>query len=300
MKETYKTITVGIPAHNEEHNITNLLRSILLQKEISIKISKIIVNCDGCTDNTAEFVRAFTKKYKKIVLLNDKKRKGKAARVNELFRLNKSDILVCVDADVVLSKSCLAELIKPLDDKNVSLVGGCDIPQNGNSFAEKVSVSWITHWQSLVRPLHNFDNPTNCPGRIYALRKDFSKSFLIPVDIVADDHYVYFMAKRMRLKFKYAAKAIVFFKPPLTVIDFINQSLRFSKSGVDIKKHFGSIATQGFSEIDTVSKIVIYLQSFVASPVYFSVAVILQVYIHFLHNFPNKTYSKGMWESIAK
>src|SRR5258706_16477866 len=87
-----KTITIGIPAYNEEKNIQWLLKSILIQKEEGFSLEKIIVIIDGATDNT--FAKASLVKSNKITIISSNQRLGKTARINELIELFSTDILV--------------------------------------------------------------------------------------------------------------------------------------------------------------------------------------------------------------
>jgi biofilm PGA synthesis N-glycosyltransferase PgaC len=299
MKNKLTTISIGIPAHNEENSILKLLKSVMRQSQKSFTLEKVYVVCDGCTDNTSEKVKKFAKSTKKIILMDDGERKGKAARINEIFKTNMSEILICIDADVILSKNCIDYIIKPFQNKEVSLVGGCDIPHTGKSVPERVSVAWIKHWQSLVRQVNHFDNPTNCPGRMYALRKGFSKSFTIPTNIVADDHFVFFMSKEKKTKFEFAPNATIYFQAPKSLQDFVKQSVRFGKSGEDVRKLFKK-QNQDYSSITIEAKLKGYLSSFINEPIYFTVAVLVQTYIRLTYNWDTRTYTKGQWESINK
>jgi glycosyltransferase involved in cell wall biosynthesis len=57
------TVTIGIPAYNEEKSISNLLDSIIEQTQKDYVLEKVIVACDGCTDKTSEVVSEYVKKY---------------------------------------------------------------------------------------------------------------------------------------------------------------------------------------------------------------------------------------------
>ena len=95
-----KSISVGIPAFNEEANIYYLLKDLLGQELKGIKLDKIIISSDGSTDNTVAQVRRI--RSKKIVLFNYTKRLGRTLRQEEIMRKVNSDALVLVDADTLI------------------------------------------------------------------------------------------------------------------------------------------------------------------------------------------------------
>ena len=68
------TVTIGIPAYNEEANIKNLLDSILSQIQNNFIIDEIIVVSDGSSDKTADIVRSLNNSL--INLIEDKERLG--------------------------------------------------------------------------------------------------------------------------------------------------------------------------------------------------------------------------------
>lgn len=104
------TVTIGIPAYNEEANIQKLLKALLQQKTTNYRLEKIIVVSDGSTDRTEELVKSI--KRKQILLLINKRRLGLNATQNKILRKSKSDILVLFDADVLpKDKNCVASLI---------------------------------------------------------------------------------------------------------------------------------------------------------------------------------------------
>src|SRR5579871_5253679 len=99
------TISVGIPAYNEEANIAQLLRLLLKQRGNNFILQKIFVISDGSSDTTAKEVAAVGSN--KVYFKDDKKRLGKSARLEEIFRLNRSDVLLLMDADVIFKDDYL-------------------------------------------------------------------------------------------------------------------------------------------------------------------------------------------------
>src|SRR5688572_21677183 len=112
------TVSIGIPAHNEEGNIAQLLDTIIKQRQNSYILEQIYVACDGCTDKTAKIVSKYAKRYKFIKLIDDKKRLGKAERLNTMYQLNKSDFILIFDADLLLDTNNEIELMVKVMKRN--------------------------------------------------------------------------------------------------------------------------------------------------------------------------------------
>ena len=83
MKTKKPTVTIGIPAYNEEANIGVLLRAIVKQRETDFVLKKIIVVSDKSTDNTANEVKKI--KDSRIKLIENRVRRGKVYNQNKIF-----------------------------------------------------------------------------------------------------------------------------------------------------------------------------------------------------------------------
>lgn len=299
MKNKLLTLTIGICAYNEENNIVSLLESIIKQNREQFGLNKIVVVSDGSTDDTNKKVKQFSSKHNEVILLNDGQRKGKPARLNYLFKTVKSDILVCFDADVILrNNNVLNEIAHEFaNDTKLFLLGGNDIPNKQKTFFGKINVAWINYWQYTRRPVNNYINPTNNPGRIYALRKEFANKITIPENIAADDHFVFYEAMKNKFKFAFCKNAVVNFKPTTNLSDFLRQSDRFGKTGYDIKKHF-KFSMKKYQYIPR--KILIKQTLFFAlkNPVYFPLAICMQIGVGIYMKSNNTNYSKSVYNTL--
>ena len=140
-------VSVGVPAHNEEANLPVLLDSVLRQRTRSFILERIIVITDGCTDRTADLVKEYGKTNEKIELVNDGLQKGKSQRLNELYRMNESDVLITLDADTILmSDDMFEEILAPLKDPTVGVIAGNDQPLPGRTLIEKMLVARNAWW----------------------------------------------------------------------------------------------------------------------------------------------------------
>ena len=118
--KTKPTVTVGIPAYNEEKNIGNLLLELLNQKQSIFELEKVIVVSDGSTDGTVAKVKII--KNPQVMVIDNLERKGKPYRLNQLFENSKSDTLVILDADTLLQdKLFLEKLMKPVIKQKADL-----------------------------------------------------------------------------------------------------------------------------------------------------------------------------------
>src|SRR5258708_24270330 len=93
------SVSVGIPAYNEESNIIFLINSILNQKLSGIILNEIIIVCDGCNDKTVSLVKSL--KNNKIKLIVNSERQGKVSSMNKMIKIANGDILIVLDADIL-------------------------------------------------------------------------------------------------------------------------------------------------------------------------------------------------------
>lgn len=295
MKKT--KITIGIPAHNEEKNIKFLIGSILSQKFTSdFTLDKIIIACDGCTDKTAEIVRNLQKKHKNVFLINDGKRLGKAVRLNNFYKDCKSDLFITFDADVVLfNDQVLIELVKQFKDQNVGLVGGIDTPSRGETIVQKAQFAYDTFWNDLVLKINNGNNVHRHQGRISAGRVSVLKKIIIPQNIAADDHFLYFAVKKNGYKFQCSKKALVVYKNPKTLSDYVLQMTRFIVSKNNIDDYFGDTSDEYF--IPRKLKLSMYIKHILQNPFYMIVALFMNIYQR-CFQFGYKKNVTAAWEVV--
>ena len=107
-----KTITVVIPAYNEEERIAATLQAVQgLEAEVQI----IVVN-DGSSDRTSELARE-----QGVQVVDLKDNRGKGGAMNEVVPLLDTDIIVFIDGDLGSSAAEAYKIIDPV------LNGCCDL-----------------------------------------------------------------------------------------------------------------------------------------------------------------------------
>lgn len=221
--------SLGIFAFNEEKNIEKLLKRIINQDLKQVKIEEIFVFCEGSTDKTPFIAKEWTKKDKRIKVINGKERRGKFAAINLFLKLAKNEILVMESGDTLPEKNTIENLVKPFKDLEVGMTGGHPIPvDNPNTFLGFTThLLWELHHQmSLKFPKM---------GEIVAFRKIFDE--ILPTAV--DEAYIEGIIKNKGLKVVYVPEAIVYNKGPETISDFLKQRRRIFWGHLHLKKQLG-------------------------------------------------------------
>jgi glycosyltransferase involved in cell wall biosynthesis len=126
------TISVVIPAHNEQHNIGSCLRSVLAQDDMADRYEVIVVN-NASTDATADVVQ---KQFPQVRLINEP-RKGLTIAYNRGASEAKGDIVKFVDADNKLPRDHLKKVINEFNnDPKLIAVSGPYVYRDGGRFCE--------------------------------------------------------------------------------------------------------------------------------------------------------------------
>lgn len=118
----FPTMSVVIPAHNEENGIHSKLLN-LLQQEYPADRLEILVGNDGSSDRTEEIVREFASAG--VRLINASSQSGKSAIQNRMVLQSHGDILVFTDADCLLPVNALRTLAENFYDDEIGLVTNC-------------------------------------------------------------------------------------------------------------------------------------------------------------------------------
>ena len=108
-----------IAAHNEERTIVTKLHNTLSLSYPSEKLMIYVVS-DGSTDATDDLVREFSPQVKLIQL----DRQGKTVAQNHAVRQSSHEVLVFSDATAWYNENAILELVRPLQDDTVGVVGG--------------------------------------------------------------------------------------------------------------------------------------------------------------------------------
>ncbi len=231
------TVTVGIPAYNEEENIGNLIKSLLSQKQKSFKLKEIVVISDCSTDKTDEIVKSF--KDKKIKLHRNKKRAGQAISQNKLKRYCKTEVVVLLNADILpKNEDFLENLVSPIiENKTVGIVCPRAEVLTAKNFFERVINISVEMKNNMFESWNDGNNLFTCKGTARAIRKDLLQKLVLP-KLIAEDAYTYLYCIKSKSSYKYNPKAVIYYRSPNNFKDHQRQSLRFLNNKGELLNYF--------------------------------------------------------------
>ncbi len=176
------TLTVVIPAHNEEACLAETLEALLKQ---SVPPERIVVFDDGSTDNTAQIARGYP-----VELIQNPVASGTKSRaLNNVLPSCATDLVMNVDADTILGPDFIAKIKAPFTDPNVAVAAGNVQVWNPKGLIQRSRQIEYLMGQHLFRPTQNqWSSPTVCPGCACAFRQEaLDLSGGLPDGTIAED-----------------------------------------------------------------------------------------------------------------
>jgi biofilm PGA synthesis N-glycosyltransferase PgaC len=218
----FPTITIVIPAHNEEFVIAEKLDNILSLDYPRDRL-QIIVCDDASDDRTTSIVQEYSSRS---IELSIGARAGKVGALNRALTLATGEIFVITDADIILSPDSLRELVANFADENV----GCVIAQTRMMSSNlETSDSGGLYWryEALIRQNESdLHSTVAATGHLMALRHKIMQP--IPANVILDDFYLDMMTIRQGYRVISEPKAIVWERPTKSIEDDVTRRRRLT------------------------------------------------------------------------
>jgi cellulose synthase/poly-beta-1,6-N-acetylglucosamine synthase-like glycosyltransferase/spore germination protein YaaH/peptidoglycan/xylan/chitin deacetylase (PgdA/CDA1 family) len=220
------SVSVLIPAHNEESVIVQTVKSALASDFTNLRV--IVVN-DGSQDRTGELLDSRFGQNERVRILHQVNR-GKAAALARALGEAESEIVVTIDADTEVEPDAIAKLVRHFSDEKVGAVAG-NVKVGNRS-------RWLTRWQALEyitsqnmekRAFDLLNCITVVPGALGAWRrKAIEAAGGITADTVAEDADLTLAIRRLGWHIDYEEEAIAWTEAPETPGMLIRQRFRWT------------------------------------------------------------------------
>lgn len=120
-------LSIILPAHNEEDNITEVVSRI--ESSLDMPYELVVVN-DHSTDNTAGLLEQLCREYNNIKIVENKFAKGFANALKTGFNSVDTDVVVPVMADLCDDLDTLKKMFKKMEE-GYDVVCGCRYIKGG-------------------------------------------------------------------------------------------------------------------------------------------------------------------------
>src|SRR5882762_934319 len=226
MPDPPPSVTVLIPAHNEENVIVQTVTSVLLS---DFKDLQIIVVNDGSIDKTGELLDSNFSHEPRVHILHQVNC-GKAAALNVAMSQADTEIVITIDADTEIESDAISKLVRHFSNPTVGAVAG-NVKVGNRS-------RWLTRWQALEyitsqnmekRAFDLLNCITVVPGALGAWRKKaIEVAGGITADTVAEDADLTIAIRRLGWRVSYDEEAIAWTEAPETPGVLIRQRFRWT------------------------------------------------------------------------
>jgi len=281
-RKKFSSITIIIPAHNEERYIAQTIKSVM-KADFDGKKEIILVD-DGSKDKTYQIAKQFP-----IRIIRTKHR-GKSKSINKALSIAKGELIAIVDGDSIIHKNALIEAIKYIKPKDVAAVCSTVKVKNKNTFLG----IWLhieQLYNSLLRGLFSKVNVNIvAPGPLSVYKKKCLKEINgFETKGYSEDVDVAVRLIKAGYKVECAEKSISETNMPVDIKGFIRQRTRFSKGWINIlKRHLRLNHT--FMQIYTLPLALFwYLQALIMG--------IITIY-NLISGYITYFVSKGVWISL--
>ncbi len=234
------SVTVLIPAHNEENVIEQTVSSVLASNLPNLQV--IVVN-DGSADRTGELLDTRFGQDERVRIIHQVNR-GKAAALNVAMSQADTEIVITIDADTEVEPDAIRKLLRHFSDPKTGAVAG-NVKVGNRS-------RWLTRWQALEyitsqnmekRAFDLLNCITVVPGALGAWRKKaIDAAGGITADTVAEDADLTIGIRRLGWRVSCDEEAIAWTEAPETPGALIRQRFRWTFGTLQsFWKHSGTL-----------------------------------------------------------
>src|SRR2546428_3292246 len=226
----YPSLSVLVPAYNEEKVIARTIEGLL---ETDYPDKEIIVIDDGSKDKTLEIAN----RYKSKVKVLHKENGGKASALNYGITFAKGEIIVIVDADTIVGRNALKQLVKGFGkDEKVTVVAG--------NIKVRNRMKWLTWTQALEyvagieiirRAFDFFGSITIVPGALGAYRKSTLQEVgTFHKDTLVEDFDATIKVLKTGFIIQGSTASTAYTEAPQSFHDFYNQRKRWYRGNLQV------------------------------------------------------------------
>ncbi len=230
-----QTLSVLIPAYNEEDTIANTIKAVLSTNYPKDKLEIIVLN-DGSKDRTAEIASQF-----KEVRVISKPNTGKADSLNLGIKEAKGEFIAVIDADSYPEPDAIPKMMACFNDKETAAVTSCIKVNNQNKFWTRLQVVEYTIIAWARKMLQFVNSVYVTPGALSIYKSSILKKLNgFDAKNITEDIEIAWRILKENYKIKMCLSAKVYTVVPEKLKSWWRQRVRWDIGGMQtLYKHKG-------------------------------------------------------------
>jgi poly-beta-1,6-N-acetyl-D-glucosamine synthase len=220
-------VTIMVAAYNEKDYIEEKIENTLALSYPKEKF-KLLVVTDGSDDGTPDLV----KKYPNVTLLHQPERRGKIAAVERAMEYVDTDIVIFTDANTMLNKDVIRNMVRHYKDERVGAVAGekriADKEKDAANGAGE-GIYWkyestLKKWDSELYSV------VGAAGELFSIRTRLFEP--VPADTVIEDFYLTLRIAQNGSRVVYEPEAYAVEGPSASVGEELKRKIRIAAGGL--------------------------------------------------------------------
>jgi hyaluronan synthase len=237
-------VSVVMAALNEEDLVRQAIDSVFLSQYPKDRLELICIN-DGSSDLTLHYMMKAKQKYgDRVKVVDFRKNQGKRRALYVGFKKAKGDVVVSFDADSLLGKSALRNVVLPLmEDSQTAAVSGrvAVLNEKENFLTRMLSVRYSVSFDFGRAYQSTYGTVVCCPGALTAFRRDvvfplmpefLSQRFMNELCLHGEDRALTTLILRTGRYVKYQSNAVVYTTVPTKYGQMNKMYVRWTRSYV--------------------------------------------------------------------
>ena len=248
---TTPSVSIIIPAHNEERTIVRSIESAL---ETNYQNKEIIVVDDGSKDKTRDKALPYANKGLIKLIIRDVASGSKAGAVNHGLFYARNDIVIVVDADTLIERNSIKKLVKYFADPSVTAVSGNVRILRGDSGKNNLLVKLQAYEYIMSLEMgRRYGAITKSiliiPGAFGALKRKLALSVGgYDKDTITEDFDLTIKMRKLKGRIHFAGEAVSWTFAPDTWNAWRRQRVRWTRGQIEtFNKHKNIFLKQRFS-----------------------------------------------------
>jgi len=241
-EEDWPSVTVLMPAYNEEELIDKAIDSIFCVNYPREKLDVIAIN-DGSTDLTLLYMQRAKRRYgDKLRVISFQRNLGKRKALYSGMKMARGEVVVTVDTDGKIGRSAIRNLVVPLiSEPEVGAVAGrvAALNERDNFLTRMLSVRYAVSFDFGRAYQSVFGTVLVCPGALTAYRRSalgplmkewVTQRFMNSPCLHGEDRALTTYILRSGHLTKYQSNAVVYSKVPSRFRQMNRMYIRWTRS----------------------------------------------------------------------